>query len=55
MGELLSPSLRSGVVLALLCGSGAPDAWPSISYRHLEPAAIHHCQKCFLYISAFTH
>lgn len=47
--------LKIGLVLALLCGGGAPDAWPSIPYRHLEPVAIHHCQNCFLYVSAFTH
>lgn len=49
--------LKIALVLAhsLLHGSGAPDAWPSIPYRHLEPVAIHHCQNCFLYVSAFTH
>lgn len=47
--------LKIGLVLALLCGGGAPDACPSIPYRHLEPVAIHHCQNCFLYVSAFTH
>jgi len=47
--------LKQGLVLVRLRGRRAPGAWPSIPRRHLEPVAIHHCQNCFLYVSAFTH